>query len=120
MLASIVRATIGLRWEDDGDMPDILAIIDADIGQAIQVSCAVPNDIDLIRPLPRVPKKKLRGVESLTSPQHVRPGMSYDVLSMTVSQTCNLGEENFLLSAQLRVLNTGRFNYRYLYTHYLD
>ena len=38
VLASIVRATVGLRWEDDGDMADILAVIDADIGQAIQVS----------------------------------------------------------------------------------
>ncbi len=33
-----MRATVGLRWEDDGDMADILAVIDADIGQAIQVS----------------------------------------------------------------------------------
>jgi len=45
VLASIVRATIGLRWEDDGEMPDILAVIDADIGQAIQVSVVAPNRI---------------------------------------------------------------------------
>ncbi|KAJ3516667.1 hypothetical protein NLJ89_g980 [Agrocybe chaxingu] len=38
LLASIVRATVGLRWEEDGDMADILAVIDADIGQAIQSS----------------------------------------------------------------------------------
>jgi hypothetical protein len=38
VLSSIVRATIGLRWDDDGDMADILAVIDADIGQAIQAS----------------------------------------------------------------------------------
>jgi len=38
LLSSIVRATIGLRWEDDGDMADILAVNDADIGQAIQSS----------------------------------------------------------------------------------
>ncbi|KAF8879768.1 hypothetical protein CPB84DRAFT_1793071 [Gymnopilus junonius] len=38
VLASVVRATIDLRWEDEGDMADILAIIDADIGQAIQSS----------------------------------------------------------------------------------
>ncbi|RXW17280.1 hypothetical protein EST38_g8575 [Candolleomyces aberdarensis] len=37
LLAQVVRATVGLRWEDDGDMADILAVIDADIGQAIQV-----------------------------------------------------------------------------------
>jgi hypothetical protein len=42
LLSSIVRATIGLRWEDDGDMADILAVIDADIGQAIQASLALP------------------------------------------------------------------------------
>ena len=29
---------MGLRWEDDGDMADILAVIDADISQAIQAS----------------------------------------------------------------------------------
>lgn len=38
VLASIVRASIGLRWEEDGVIADILAVIDADIGQAIQVS----------------------------------------------------------------------------------
>ncbi|TFK32754.1 hypothetical protein BDQ12DRAFT_476291 [Crucibulum laeve] len=38
ILTSIIRATVGLRWEDDGDMADILAVIDADIGQAIQSS----------------------------------------------------------------------------------
>ena len=38
VLAPIVRATIGFRWESDGIMADILAVIDADIGQAIQAS----------------------------------------------------------------------------------
>ncbi|PPQ74933.1 hypothetical protein CVT24_002967 [Panaeolus cyanescens] len=38
VLASIVRATIGLRWEEDGDMAEMLAVIDSDIGQAIQSS----------------------------------------------------------------------------------
>jgi len=38
LLASIVRATVGLRWEDEGDMADFLAVIDSDISQAIQVS----------------------------------------------------------------------------------
>lgn len=38
ILASIVRATLGLQWEEEGDMADILAVIDIDIGQAIQVS----------------------------------------------------------------------------------
>ena len=37
LLSSIVRATIGLRWEDEGDMADFLAVIDSDITQAIQV-----------------------------------------------------------------------------------
>jgi hypothetical protein len=44
VLSSIVRATIGLRWEDEGDMADILAVIDADIGQAIQVSVSLSLD----------------------------------------------------------------------------
>ncbi len=37
LLVTIVRATIGLQWEDEGDMADFLAIIDSDITQAIQV-----------------------------------------------------------------------------------
>jgi len=38
MLAMIVHASIGLRWEDDSNMSNTLAFIDADIGQAIQSS----------------------------------------------------------------------------------
>ncbi|KAJ7034492.1 hypothetical protein C8F04DRAFT_574581 [Mycena alexandri] len=38
LLTGAVRSTIGLRWEGEGDVADILAIIDADIAQAIQ-SC---------------------------------------------------------------------------------
>ncbi|KAG2111483.1 hypothetical protein DEU56DRAFT_749548 [Suillus clintonianus] len=38
ILSSIVKATVGLRWEEDGGMADVLAVIDADISQAIQ-SC---------------------------------------------------------------------------------
>ena len=41
ILSQVVRATIGLRWEEDGDMADVLAVIDADIGQAIQVCPSV-------------------------------------------------------------------------------
>ena len=43
ILDSVVRATIGLRWKEDGEMSDILALVDADISQAIQVSCLVMN-----------------------------------------------------------------------------
>ncbi|KAI6104959.1 hypothetical protein EDD16DRAFT_1714322 [Pisolithus croceorrhizus] len=38
LLASIVKATIGLRWEREGSMATTLAVIDTDISQAIQ-SC---------------------------------------------------------------------------------
>lgn len=38
LLASVVRASVGLRWEEDDDIAELLAIVDADIGQAIQVS----------------------------------------------------------------------------------
>ncbi|KAI6022962.1 hypothetical protein PISMIDRAFT_353892 [Pisolithus microcarpus 441] len=38
LLASIVKATIGLRWEREGPMATTLAVIDTDITQAIQ-SC---------------------------------------------------------------------------------
>lgn len=37
LLVSAVRATVGLRWEPEGPMADILAVIDMDICQAIQV-----------------------------------------------------------------------------------
>ncbi|KAJ7093425.1 hypothetical protein B0H15DRAFT_832290 [Mycena belliarum] len=43
LLACAVRATVGLRWERDGATADILAVIDADIGQAIQ-SCKEEAD----------------------------------------------------------------------------
>lgn len=38
ILSSIVRATSGLRWDSDDNLADVLAVIDADISQAIQ-SC---------------------------------------------------------------------------------
>ncbi|KAG1788914.1 uncharacterized protein HD556DRAFT_1311668 [Suillus plorans] len=38
ILSSIVKATVGLRWEEDGAMADVLAAIDTDISQAMQ-SC---------------------------------------------------------------------------------
>lgn len=59
-----MRATLGLQWEEDDDMEDILAIVDADIGQAIQASAflfysrapgQLPNDNDCFH---RVPRKK--------------------------------------------------------------
>jgi len=39
LLSAVVKATVGLRWEQEGSiMVDILAVIDMDICQAIQ-SC---------------------------------------------------------------------------------
>jgi hypothetical protein len=38
VLASVVRATLGLRWDEEGEMADVLAIIDVDLTQVIQVS----------------------------------------------------------------------------------
>jgi hypothetical protein len=38
ILESIVRATVGLRWKEGGELSDILTVVDADISQAIQVS----------------------------------------------------------------------------------
>ena len=77
-----MRATIGLRWEDNGDMADILAVIDADIGQAIQASIAWPI-IYITRPyqsLPRVRKKKSKVVVSSILRWHAKRRMIYDVL----------------------------------------
>jgi hypothetical protein len=38
LLTTVIRASIGLRWEEDDEIADLFAIVDADIGQAIQVS----------------------------------------------------------------------------------
>ena len=43
LLTAVVRASVGLRWEVDDDMADLLAIIDADIGQCIQASNRGPR-----------------------------------------------------------------------------
>lgn len=37
LLTAIVRATIGAQWKERGEMADLLAVIDNDISQAIQV-----------------------------------------------------------------------------------
>src|ERR1700722_2905404 len=37
ILASVVKATLGVRWDEDSDMANALAVVEADIGQAIQV-----------------------------------------------------------------------------------
>lgn len=38
LLTHVLRKTIGLKWEEDGDLSDALAVIDSDVTQAIQ-SC---------------------------------------------------------------------------------
>ncbi|KAG6848843.1 hypothetical protein H0H93_013563 [Arthromyces matolae] len=38
VLTSIVRASVGLQWDEDSDLATLFAFIDADIGQAIQSS----------------------------------------------------------------------------------
>jgi hypothetical protein len=40
ILTVIVRATLGLRWDDTGEMVDVLDAIDGDITQAFQVTIA--------------------------------------------------------------------------------
>lgn len=40
LLTSVIRASVGLRWEDDSDLGTLFAFVDADIGQAIQVNTA--------------------------------------------------------------------------------
>ncbi|KAG9310764.1 hypothetical protein JVU11DRAFT_8612 [Chiua virens] len=41
LLSSVVKTTVGLRWEQEGLMADILAVIDADVCQAIQVESTI-------------------------------------------------------------------------------
>jgi hypothetical protein len=38
LLTEVVRRTIGIRWEENGGLMNVLAVVDADITQAIQ-SC---------------------------------------------------------------------------------
>ncbi|KNZ76173.1 hypothetical protein J132_11292 [Termitomyces sp. J132] len=38
VLTSVIRASLELQWEDDSDLSNLFAFIDADIGQAIQSS----------------------------------------------------------------------------------
>ena len=38
ILTCVVRATSGLRWDEDGSMMNTLAVVDGDISQAIQSS----------------------------------------------------------------------------------
>lgn len=38
VLAEVVRSTVGMRWEEDSEMADVLTAIDADMTQAIQSS----------------------------------------------------------------------------------
>ena len=38
ILARVIQATVGLRWDEEGPMEEVLALIDADISQAIQSS----------------------------------------------------------------------------------
>jgi len=38
VLVPVVRATLGLHWDEDGPMIDALAIVDGDIAQAVQSS----------------------------------------------------------------------------------
>jgi hypothetical protein len=41
ILATVVSATIGVRWTEESDMANILAVIDGNISQAFQVRLAV-------------------------------------------------------------------------------
>jgi protein-S-isoprenylcysteine O-methyltransferase Ste14 len=52
VLASVVRASKGLRWSADSEMARALALVDADICQALQVSFFVTT---LQRNLPSLP-----------------------------------------------------------------
>lgn len=43
VLTSIVRASIGLRWETESSVERILAALDTDIGEALKVSTRTIN-----------------------------------------------------------------------------
>lgn len=61
LLSSVVKATVGLRWEQEGFMADILADIDTDICQAIQVGFRMQyGTFDLLINVTRAAEKSLR------------------------------------------------------------
>lgn len=62
VLEAVVKATIGLRWEAGSEMSEILALVDADISQAIQVKCFLTHLIACrtYDKYIRVPKKRLK------------------------------------------------------------
>lgn len=63
ILSSIVKATVGLRWEDDGAMAHVLAVVDADISQAIQVCIHITFCLSFTDRIPgRVAKKNWKVV----------------------------------------------------------
>jgi hypothetical protein len=75
VLASVVRASIGVRWELDSEMADALALVDADICQALQVRHRPSYRLYLISDLRihRAQGKNLSQGITLTSPKLVRP-----------------------------------------------
>lgn len=93
LLASIIRGTIGLRWEDDSDMADFLAAIDSDITQAIQVSGlgSLIQQRFLLIFLCRVVKRNTKQVELQISPQHAVRGTNCEMRSTRASPMSNLG-----------------------------
>ena len=58
IFTAIVWGTIGLRWDETGEMANILAAIDGDITQAIQVMVKRFTSLSLLDILFRAVKKK--------------------------------------------------------------
>lgn len=48
VLTSVVRATVGIQWDENSEMADIVSVIDSDIGQAIQVYLLLETRMDTI------------------------------------------------------------------------
>lgn len=69
ILTEVVGATIGLRWDQDGDMVKALADIDTDITQAIQVKVQTGRKTVLTFDI-RAAKRKWSVHESRITPQH--------------------------------------------------
>lgn len=70
ILTEVVRATIGLRWDRDGDMVKVLSDIDTDISQAIQVGGGIKllcrSLLILGSDRNRAPRRKSKGAGSKT------------------------------------------------------
>jgi hypothetical protein len=109
VLGGAVRSTIGLHWDGEGDVADILAVIDADIAQAIQVRRCEPRvdeSSDGILSF-RAARKKSKLAESGIIRPRERHLRTFAARSTRATRMSRRGAGNFRSSALHLVSRTG-------------